>query len=173
RAVATVGTKAPDDDSAVILLENAKGALSVERASLHEFLTSEWKMSWEEVLSAPMNPTNLAYTNYLLSVASLRPFEEGLAAILPCFWVYFEVGRELVKRGSPVPAYRRWIDTYSSPEYERAVMSVVELSERSFSGLTGEGFRRVKLHFRVSTIYEYVFWDAAYRMERWPFPVQR
>lgn len=169
RAVATVGTKAPDDDSAVTLLENAKGALSVERASLHEYLASEWGMGWDEVLRAEMNPTNFAYTNYLLSVAALSPFEEGLAAVLPCFWVYFEVGRELVRAGSPVPAYRRWIETYSSPEYEKAVASVVELSERHFSGLEGGALERVKLHFRTSTVYEWMFWDAAYRRERWPF----
>ncbi len=172
RAVALVGAKAPDDESSVTLLENAVGALKVERASLHEFLMREWGIGSEVVVSAELSPVNLAYTNYLLAVASTGSFEEGLAAILPCFWVYYEVGKELVRRGSNVPVYQRWIETYSSPEYESAVMGVVELADEHFSSLERPKLRAVLHHFRTSTVYEYLFWDEAYRGWRWPFTLR-
>ena len=172
RAVALVGAKAPDDESSVTLLENAVGALKVERASLHEFLMREWGIGSEVVASAELSPVNLAYTSYLLAVASTGSFEEGLAAILPCFWVYYEVGKELVRRGSIVPVYRRWIETYSSPEYERAVMGVVELADEHLKGLEDPWLKSVLRHFRTSTVYEYLFWDEAYRGWRWPFTLR-
>ncbi len=169
RAVALVGAKAPDDESSVTLLENAVGALKTERASLHEFLMREWGMGPEDVASVELSPVNLAYTSYLLAVAATGPFEEGLAAILPCFWVYYEVGKELVRKGSEVPVYQRWIETYSSPEYERAVMGVVELADEHLSNLERPRLSAVLRHFRTSTVYEYLFWDEAYRGWRWPF----
>jgi Putative transcription activator len=172
RAVALVGAKAPDDESSVTLLENAVGALKVERASLHEFLMREWGIGSEVVASAELSPVNLAYTSYLLAVAATGSFEEGLAAILPCFWVYYEVGKELVRMGSSVPVYRRWIETYSSPEYERAVMGVVELADEHLKGLEDPWLKSVLRHFRTSTVYEYLFWDEAYRGWRWPFTLR-
>ena len=172
RAVALVGAKAPDDESSVTLLENAVGALKVERASLHEFLMREWGIGSEVVASAELSPVNLAYTSYLLAVAATGSFEEGLAAILPCFWVYYEVGKELVRTGSSVPVYQRWIDTYSSPEYERAVMGVVELADEHLKGLEDPWLKSVLRHFRTSTVYEYLFWDEAYRGWRWPFTLR-
>jgi hypothetical protein len=36
-------------------------------------------------------PTTTLYTSYLLRVCATRPHAEGLAALLPCFWVYMHV----------------------------------------------------------------------------------
>ncbi len=172
RAVALVGIKAPDDESSLRLLENAVGTLKAERASLHEFLMREWGIGPDDVASVEMSPVNLAYTSYLLAVAATGSFEEGLAVVLPCFWVYYEVGKELVRRGSSVPVYQRWIETYSSQEYERAVMGVVELADEHLKGSEGPKLRSVLNHFRTSTVYEYLFWDEAYRGWRWPFSLR-
>jgi thiaminase/transcriptional activator TenA len=38
-----------------------------------------------------MAPTNVAYTSYLLAVAYAGSFPEALAALLPCYWIYWEV----------------------------------------------------------------------------------
>ena len=61
---------------------------------------------------------------------------------------------------------------YSSPEYERAVMRVVELADEHLSGLERSRLRAVLRHFRTSTVYEYLFWDEAYRGWRWPFTLR-
>jgi len=169
RAVALVGVKADSDDDSLLLIRNAEAALSFERASLHEFLMSEWGLKPEDVYRRELSPVNLAYTNYLLLVAYTSPFHEGLSAVLPCFWVYLEVGKQLVEKGSPNRVYQRWIDTYASEEYERAVMEIVELMEKTAKELNTKEIEQVKRHFRLSTIYEYLFWDSHYKMESWPF----
>ncbi|MGH8906122.1 MAG: hypothetical protein ACRD0K_06330 [Egibacteraceae bacterium] len=50
--------------------------------------------------------------------------------ILPCYWIYWQVGKALVQRGSPDPAYQRWIDTYAGEEFAAAVAQVLALTDR-------------------------------------------
>ena len=103
--------------------EHAAGALRVERA-LHESFFGEWGLTPRQVIETPLAPTNLAYTSYLLAVAHAAPFHEGLAALLPCYWIYWEVGKELERAGSPDPLYARWIGTYASEEFGSLVRAV-------------------------------------------------
>lgn len=168
RAVAMAGTKAPNDDWAAVILSNAGAAMTFERRWLHEYLLSEWGIKPEEISQISMTPINLAYTSYLLATTAMKPFEEGLAALLPCFWVYREVGLEMTRKGSPVPAYQRWIDTYSSEDYGRVVNEVLNIAEEAFDRLDSKEILRVRKAFRISTLYEYLFWDRAYMKEDWP-----
>ena len=55
-------------------------------------------------------PTTLAYTSYLLAAVRGGSYADGIGTVLPCYWIYWEVGRELLRRGSPDPRYQRWID---------------------------------------------------------------
>ena len=169
RAVALVGVKAPSDEDAATLLNNALATLTFERASLHEFLMREWGIGPEKLREETMTPVNRAYTDFLIATAYEENFHTGLAAILPCFWVYLEVGKELVKRGSPNKTYQRWIDTYSSEEYEKAVKQVVEAMDRAGEEMNSAEKKKAKNVFRLSTAYEYLFWDEAYNMGNWPF----
>ena len=41
----------------------------------------------------------MLYTSYLLRIAYERPFHEGLGAFLPCYWIYWEVGKAPRARG--------------------------------------------------------------------------
>ena len=50
--------------------------------------------------TTPLAPTNLAYTSYLLATAHAGPFHEAVAALLPCYWIYWEVGKELERAGA-------------------------------------------------------------------------
>jgi len=169
RAVALVGVKAFSDDDVVTLLRNAEAALSFERKSLHEFLLTEWGIGSEQISTYEMTPVTMAYTSFLIATAYDKSFIQGLAAILPCFWVYYEVGRELVKKGSPNKTYQRWIDTYASTEYERSVKEVIDVMVRCAEKASEEDKSMAKKLFRLSSIYEYLFWEEAYRLKGWPF----
>jgi thiaminase (transcriptional activator TenA) len=86
RALAMAGARAPRDEWIIMFNEHAAGALRVERA-LHESFFGEWGLTPGQVMATPLAPTNLAYTSYLLAVAHGAPFHEGLAAVLPCYWI--------------------------------------------------------------------------------------
>lgn len=169
RALAVTASKAERNEDSIVLLSNARDVLLVEKKSLHDFLLDRWGVETGGMGVGSMSLANIAYTSYLLSVAYSRPFHESLAALLPCFWVYWRVGLELVKRGSPNELYDKWIKTYSSEEFSRSVEAVLDLAGRAYDKASNDERRKMKTHFRLSTIFEYLFWDSAYRVERLPF----
>jgi thiaminase/transcriptional activator TenA len=165
KALLLVASKAPDDDYRITFAEHAIQALNVERA-LHSSFMSSWKISPDDY---EMSPINLAYTSYLIAVTSTRPFSEALAVVLPCYWIYMEVGKELLKKSSPNPIYRKWIETYGGEEYEKGVRKVLEIMDSL--NLSENEKKLVFKHFRISSIYEYLFWDSAFKLEKFPFPI--
>ncbi len=167
RALSVIAAKAPREEWIVLFNEHAAGALRVERA-LHESFFRDLGLSEDIVRATPLAPTNLAYTSYLLAVAYARPFPEALAAVLPCYWIYWEVGKALETRGSSDPLYARWIQTYASEEFAGIVRAVLELTDHVASMLSTEEHEAMRHHFLTTSRYEWMFWDMAYRLESWP-----
>jgi len=99
--------------------------------------------------------------------ATLLP-DLGLAAVLPCYWIYAQVGQDLLERGSPDPHYQRWIDTYAGEEFAEIVAEVLALVDRTGSVLGSAEEARARAHFATTARYEWMFFDAAYRCEDWP-----
>lgn len=167
RALSVAAARAPTRDDTALLNRHALGALAVER-SLHEGFVAGFGLAPGEAASAPLAPTTLAYTSYLLAVAHGGSFAEALGALLPCYWIYLEVGTELLAQGSPHPLYGRWIATYAGDEYAAVVRDVLALAERVGRELGLAERAAVARHFATAARYEWMFWDAAWRRERWP-----
>jgi thiaminase/transcriptional activator TenA len=167
RGLALLGAKAPQDRWFMMFAEHAREAIVVERA-LHESFFRDWKLSDEEVYSTPMAPTNLLYTSYLLRVAYDRPFLEIMGCFLPCYWIYWEVGKELEKRGSSVELFRRWIQTYSSEQYGSIVLQVIEVMDQVAQGLREDDLKLIRHHFVMTSRLEYLFWDMGFHKQNWP-----
>jgi thiaminase/transcriptional activator TenA len=71
----------------------AKGAEEAEMA-LHDSFFKQWNISAE---GAEQMPNCLLYTSYMKRTVVTRPHAEGLATLLPCFWVYMHVGKCMLK----------------------------------------------------------------------------
>jgi thiaminase/transcriptional activator TenA len=171
RALSVASARAPSDSDIAMFAQHAAGAIEVER-SLHESFFRDFGLSDERVAATAMAPTALAYTSYLLAVAYGGSFPEALGALLPCYWIYWEVGKELLERGSPDPLYQRWIETYGGEEFAEVVRAVLSLTDRLGPEL-GEGEReRVAARFVATSRYEWMFWDMGYRQEQWPIPLR-
>jgi thiaminase/transcriptional activator TenA len=167
RALSLAGARAPQDDWIIMFNEHAAGALKVER-ELHESFFRDFGLTHEAVASTPLAPTNLAYTSYLLSVAYGSPFHEALAAVLPCYWIYWEVGKELERIGSTDPLYKRWIGTYASEEFGSVVRAVLLAADQVAAGLKPLEREAMRRHFVATSRYEWMFWDMGLRRETWP-----
>lgn len=167
RALAAAASRSPRDDWTEFLSRHARETLVAERA-LHDSFFKDWGLAPEQIYSTPMSPTNLAYTSYLLRVAYLGSFEEAVASLLPCDWIYVMVGRELEKKGSPNPLYKRWIDTYASEEFWAIVEELLRIVETVSQWASPALKEIMKNHFITTSRYEWMFWDMAWRMEKWP-----
>jgi thiaminase/transcriptional activator TenA len=167
RALSVAAARAPEDDWIIMFNEHAATALRVERA-LHEGFFREFGLTPDAVAATPLAPTNQAYTSYLLAVAYGAPFHENVAALLPCYWIYWEVGKALERAGSPDPLYARWIATYASEDFGAVVRAVLGAVDAVAAGL-GAAERGAKRRHAVTTArYEWMFWDMGHRQERWP-----
>ena len=167
RALSIAAAHAPEDDWIIMFNEHAAGALRVERA-LHESFFREFGLGPGDVAATPLAPTNLAYTSYLLAVAYAAPFHEAVAALLPCYWIYWEVGKELERLGSPDPLYARWIGTYASKEFGGLVMAVLDATNQTAKRLQSAEREAMRRHFVTTSRYEWMFWEMGYRREAWP-----
>lgn len=167
RALSVCAARAPDEPSIAMFAEHAAGAIAVER-ELHESFFADLGLSEEQVAATPMAPTNVAYCSYLLASAYGGSFAEALGAVLPCYWIYREVGTELLQRGSPNPLYERWIDTYGGEEFGAVVDAVLALTDRLGPTLSASDRAAAAARFGVTARYEWMFWDMGWRREAWP-----
>lgn len=162
RALAACAALSVDPDHVTFWATAATHAIAGER-QLHA--------DHVDVLSTvEASPTCTAYTSWMLALAGTGDVEQLAAAVLPCFWVYQDVGSRLVARVGDLTdhPYGDWIATYGDPDFAdrttTAVRIVDELAERA-----GPATRdAMHVAFRRGVQYEWMFWDAAHRHEQWP-----
>jgi thiaminase (transcriptional activator TenA) len=167
QALAMVASRAPDTASTEMFARHAAGIVTAEM-SLHQSLMTDLDLDPSAVDATEEAPTTLAYTSYLLATAGNGSYGEGVGALLPCYWIYWEVGKHLLERGSPNPRYQHWIDTYSGDEYGSDVREVIAATNKLSADLRPRERDQVRRHFRVTSRYEWMFWDMAHRREGWP-----
>jgi thiaminase/transcriptional activator TenA len=167
RALAIAAARAPEDEWIVMFAEHAANAVKVERA-LHEGFFEQWGLTASQVATTAPAPTNLAYTSYLLAIAYGGRFHETIAALLPCYWIYWEVGKALERMGSPKPLFQRWIETYASADFGAVVAGVLRAADTIAKALSQNERESMRRHFITTSRYEWMFWDMAYRRETWP-----
>jgi thiaminase/transcriptional activator TenA len=91
-----------------------------------------------------------------------------VAALLPCFWIYWDVGNTIARQAAVDNPYRAWIDTYSDDGFGAAVRAVIAATDRAAEGTTEAVRARMMQAFIRSTQYEWLFWDGAYQQRGWP-----
>ncbi|WP_240432474.1 thiaminase II [Rubrobacter indicoceani] len=167
RTLALVGVRSGNEDTLLMFAQHSAGAITVER-SLHEGFLPELGLSRAEVDATPMSPTTLAYTSYMMKTSATGDYPEGLCAVLPCYWIYAEVGNALKESGSPDPMYARWIETYGEEDFNALVEAVLDTADRACENLDAEGKAAAGKAFVTASRYEWMFWDAGWRREKWP-----
>jgi thiaminase (transcriptional activator TenA) len=166
-ALEAAANKAPRLDWAELLRTHARDTVAEERR-LHASVFEEYGISAEEREGTEPAPEASGYMSFLVATAYSRPFGESIAALLPCYWIYGEVGKELAARGSSDPVYQRWIDAYSGDEYGRTVEAVKAIADEMARRVGPDERGRMLKAFRTAARYEWMFWDSAYARRAWP-----
>ncbi len=167
RALALAAAKAPDADRIVQFAKAAEGALVVERA-LHGSFFKQYRITAQLFAQTPLSPACHHYVCYLLATAYAEPYEVLLAALLPCFWIYAEVGRDIHARAAAANPYRAWIDTYAGEEFHAAVRAMIAATDDAAKEVNSPLRARMHAAFTRAAQLEWVFWDSAFRLEAWP-----
>ena len=162
------GAKSPDLETLELFCRHALGAVEVER-SFHASFGRSLGFTRERLDSVSKSPVTQAYIDHLQAVARGGSLAELVAAVLPCYWIYGEVGRRLYRNRPAKPKiYREWIETYASEQFWRPVREQIDLVNRLAGAAGREEKTRMMQNFILSSRYEFSFWQQAYRMEQWP-----
>ncbi len=142
--------------------------LNTEMA-LHVSFCADFGISEDALLSTNPSPTTVAYTRHMLRAAFGGDIGEVAAVILPCAWGYSEIGRMLHGKGLPAgqPLYARWIEMYSGDDFAALADWLREFVDRTAAQCGADERERMAEAFTISSRYEYMFWDAAWRQEGW------
>jgi len=141
----------------------AGDSMAVEKA-LHESFVSKI----ENNLNIEPSPACLLYTSYLLKQLANSPVEVMAAAVLPCFWIYKEVGDYILanqnKKDNP---YQSWIDTYGGEAFEDSVKTAIAICDELAAACTDEQRQAMTDAYVMCSKMEWLFWDSAWRLEKW------
>jgi thiaminase/transcriptional activator TenA len=164
RVLAIAGARGPDGATLRLFAESALEAVAVEQA-LHGQYLSQFGADAQQ---AEASPDCLSYTSFLLATAYHEPWEVLMAALLPCFWIYWDVGNAISREAAAGNKYQAWIDTYSDEGFGNAVQAVITATDKAAASTTDAIRARMMTAFVRSMQYEYLFWDGAYRLRQWP-----
>ncbi|MCE6006008.1 thiaminase II [Acinetobacter soli] len=166
RALAVAAAKAYDADDVMQFSEAAKIAIVVERSLHNDFMTA-FDVSKETFESTPLTLACHHYTSFLTATAWSESYPVVLAALLPCFWIYAEVGRAIVSQSVPNNPYQAWIDTYAGEEFHTAVRNVIATVDKVAARCDTDTLEKMHAAYTMGAKLEWLFWDSAYHQRQW------
>lgn len=166
RALSIAAAKAFEADDIIQFSEGAKVAIIVERG-LHKNFMQQFGITENEFKTTPLSLACHHYTSFLTSTAWSESYPVVLAALLPCFWVYAEVGKAIVKNVTTDNPYQAWIDTYSGDEFNQAVQHIISTVDQVAAQSDDLTQEKMKAAYRRGAELEWLFWDSAYHQQKW------
>lgn len=163
RALSLIAARAPDVEDALTFIRFAEGAIVVENA-LHQHYFREFNVEGNIMAQ----PACHHYVHFLKSTAALEQVEVAMAAVLPCFWIYKEVGDYIYQHQlSDANPYQRWIDTYAGEDFANLVEKAIGMCDRLAEKCTPSQQEAMTKAFVTASRLEYEFWEAAYQQREW------
>ncbi|MDI3242369.1 bifunctional hydroxymethylpyrimidine kinase/phosphomethylpyrimidine kinase [Arthrobacter sp. AL08] len=158
RVLSRAAAIAPTEDEQLFWTRSAQNCLSVE-AELHR--------TWLRGRTAErtLGPVTKSYVDHLLAASVTGSYGVLIAAVLPCFWLYAEVGQALHNRflaaGAPEShPYAAWLRTYADPEFADATRQAIAHTDTAARAASPGERDAMTVAFRQSARYEVDFFDA-------------
>lgn len=159
RALATLSARADIAEAQVHWAAGAHEAIAAE-SQLHE----GW-LANRARLGGP-SPITMGYTNFLRATAAGDDYVVGAAAILPCYWLYEEVGAVLSSQNHADHPYAEWLSMYGGEEFAAEVARSLAEVERAFEAASPAQRVRAARAYLSACVYEHEFFDQAHRALR-------
>ena len=148
-------------------------ASAMDEAASHEAMLTSGSLPASTAAPEP-SPACLGYTSYLIATAATEPYPVAAAAVLPCFWIYADVGRSLAAAAKtvldrdPDHPYATWVATYDAPEFHAIVDAAKAFVDDAAEAATADQREQMTDAFVVASRYELMFWDSALHPTPWP-----
>ncbi|MCD9154456.1 bifunctional hydroxymethylpyrimidine kinase/phosphomethylpyrimidine kinase [Aeromicrobium duanguangcaii] len=104
-------------------------------------------------------PATRAYLDHL-HAAHRHGYEVLIAALLPCSWLYADLGRRLVAQDRPAHPYGAWLRTYADPAFLDAAETARSIVDRVAEAASSDGRNAMTAAFAASMRHELAFFEA-------------
>jgi hydroxymethylpyrimidine/phosphomethylpyrimidine kinase len=158
RVLSRAAAIAPTEAEQLFWARSAQQCLEVE---------SELHRTWlsTRTVDSGLGPVTKSYVDHLLASSVSGSYGVLVAAVLPCFWLYAEVGATLhgqfLAAGSPSGhPYADWLRTYADEEFAAATRQAVRITDDAARAASETERQAMRLAFRQSCRYEVEFFDA-------------
>ncbi len=165
RVLADAARLAPTPDEQAFWAESARGSILGELELHASWLTPAQGVA-AATFAADASPTTTAYLDHLRSVAFGGDYPELIAAVLPCFWLYTDLGERLhagefgERARDPQHPYATWLATYADPAFAEATARAIAFVTRAAAAADDETRARMRRAFERSSVHEQAFFRA-------------
>ncbi|WP_307490713.1 bifunctional hydroxymethylpyrimidine kinase/phosphomethylpyrimidine kinase [Pseudarthrobacter defluvii] len=158
RVLARASALAPSEAEQLFWAGSSQQCLEVE---------SELHRSWLSTRPAQggLGPVTKAYVDHLTAASASGSYAVLAAAVLPCFWLYAEVGEKLhaqfLASGAPDGhAYAAWLRTYADEGFAEATRRAIAIVDAAGRKASDHEQAAMVTAFRQSCRLEVEFFDA-------------
>nr|WP_312714554.1 bifunctional hydroxymethylpyrimidine kinase/phosphomethylpyrimidine kinase [Corynebacterium flavescens] len=155
KALARLASMAPDAQAQLHWAGGAAECIEVESALHRDWLGGQ-------ISTAPSPITN-AYTDFLIAATHGEDYVIGVAAVLPCYWLYAEVGLELAGHNHPEHPYHDWLSLYAGEDFINGVRAAIAIAEKALAAVDEITRERACRAYLSAAFHEVDFFDQADR----------
>ena len=166
RTLAEAARLAPDSAEQAFWAHSAEQSV-IGELQLHASLLSPEGIGAATFRAQPA-PATIAYLDHLRGAAFDGDYRVLIAALLPCFWIYADVGTRLQAQaaGDPVRAYsahpfKEWLDEYADPRFAEAAEEAIRIVAAHAAAADPATRERMRVAFVRSSEHERAFFAAA------------
>lgn len=162
KTLAVISSKIENTDYALAFLKSSINSYIVEEEIVHKYFRDAFQFESTNKITA----ANLGYTSFLINTAHTEAFETAAASILPCFWIYNELGKH-IKENAEIKnnPYRKWIDAYADEEFSNAAENMINIIDNLYDNASDTVKAKMISVFDIAFIWEYRFWNDAYNLD--------
>lgn len=155
RGLAAASSLAPAPNEQAFWAQSAQGAIVGER-QLHE----EW-IPVKVLADVQPSATTTAYLNHQRAAAARGDYRVLISALLPCFWIYQDVGARLHSLSHPGHPYGSWLDTYADEAFAESTAKAIDIVTRTAASADDATRQAMREAFWISAAYERAFFAAS------------
>lgn len=134
----------------------ASYGISIER-ELHNFYLKHFMVAEAKEKS----PVIKNYTDFLLDHSAKSSYGIAAAALLPCYWIYYVIGKHMVANTAANNSYQKWIDTYKGDEFGNYTKTFIQIVERLAKNATDTEKKQMCEAFVTATDLELCFFEES------------
>lgn len=154
RVLARASALAPDPGAQAFFARGAAECLDVERARHDDRLAGTGTTP-----RGPASAVTTAYVDHLLAVAARGSYAEVVAAVLPCYWLYSDLGARIRARAGDLTAhpFGDWIGLYGDPRFAALTAEACALADAAAREAGAATRERMRAAFVTSCAHEVAF----------------